>query len=80
MSVSSEKECALPSKTFTLPNILGDIDEDSSIAENALRQIAGVSHVEFNSSTKHVTIEWDEPTSWDDIRRNLEELGYRIDP
>jgi copper chaperone len=67
----------MPRELFTLPNILGDID--LSIAENSLRQINGVQLVEIHPTTKQVTIEWDEPATWEEIQQNLDRLGYTMD-
>jgi copper chaperone len=61
-------------KTFQIVNML--IEEDQRIVENALQQMTGVKRVEAHYPSKHVTIEWQEPATWDDIERTLHKLGY----
>jgi hypothetical protein len=61
-------------KTFQVPTVV--TDEDRSVLENGLRQLPGVRHVEFQPGTKSVSVEWLEPTDWEEIRATLETLGY----
>jgi hypothetical protein len=61
-------------KTVRLTSLVAD--EDVRIMENELRQTTGVESVEFLPETKAVTIQWNDETSWTDLTRKLESLGY----
>jgi copper chaperone len=39
-------------------------------------EIKGVSSVEGDPTSKNVTIEWDAPADWDQIKATLAEIGY----
>lgn len=64
----------MPQKEFQVTGLYGE--QDISILENALQQIANVRLVEFLPETKRVTVEWSAPTEWKDIEAKLETLGY----
>ena len=64
----------MQSATFQLPNV-ADL-QDWEVVENALRQLAGMRRVEVHRPTRLVTVQYADPTSWDDISRTLDGLGY----
>lgn len=64
----------MQSTTFQLPNVADE--QDWEIVENALRQLAGMRYVAVNRPTRLVTVQYADPTSWDDISRTLDGLGY----
>lgn len=64
----------MPSKTFQIPNMLGG--EDLTRVENILRQTNGVQDVNMHPATKEVTVAWNDRASWDEILRNLTDMGY----
>jgi hypothetical protein len=64
----------MQSATFQLPNV-ADL-QDWEIVENALRQLSGMRRVEVHRPTRLVTVQYSDPTTWDDISRTLGSLGY----
>lgn len=64
----------MESKTFTVPNIGCDGCVRTIKAEVA--ELAGVSTVEANKDSKQVTVQWDAPASWDQIKHKLVEIDY----
>lgn len=64
----------MQSTTFQLPNVADE--QDWEIVENALRQLVGMRYVSVNRPTRLVTVQYADPTSWDDISRTLDGLGY----
>ena len=61
-------------KTFTVPNI--SCGHCTHTIEMELSELPGVSHVKAEVTSKQVTVEWEEPATWDKIRTLLEELNY----
>ena len=61
-------------KTFTVPNI--GCDNCVSTIVNELSQKAGVLRVAGDVDTKRVSVEWEEPMTWDVIVETLEEIDY----
>lgn len=61
-------------KTFTVPNISCGHCVHSIKME--VGEIVGVQHVETNQESKRVTVVWNEPASWDQIRDTLVEINY----
>jgi hypothetical protein len=41
-----------------------------------LGELAGVTGVKADTTSKQVTVEWEEPATWDKIRALLEEINY----
>ena len=64
----------MPTKTLRFPSAFGD--EDLDLIENALRQMAGMRDVTMERPMKAATIQWDAPTSWDEVERTVRDLGY----
>lgn len=61
-------------KTFTVPNISCGHCVHSIKME--VGEIAGVQRVEAEQDSKRVTVAWDEPASWEQIRDTLVEINY----
>ncbi len=61
-------------KTFTVPNISCGHCVHSIKME--VGEIAGVQRVEADQESKRVTVVWNEPASWDQIRDTLVEINY----
>jgi copper chaperone CopZ len=62
------------SKTFTVPNI--HCGHCTHTIEMEVGELAGVNHVKAVEATKQVTVEWDEPATWEKIRATLQEINY----
>jgi len=64
----------MSSKTFEVPNI--GCDGCVRTIQNELRQLAGVSKVEGDVDSRRVTVEWDDPATWEKIVETLTEIEY----
>lgn len=62
------------SKTFTVPNI--SCGHCTHTIETELADLAGVTHVKADQASKKVTVEWQDPTNWDQIKALLQEINY----
>lgn len=62
------------SKTFTVPNI--HCGHCTHTIEMEVGELAGVTNVKAVEATKQVTVEWDEPATWEKIRATLQEINY----
>lgn len=61
-------------KTFTVPNISCGHCVHSIKME--VGEIAGVQRVDADQESKRVTVVWDEPATWEQIRETLVEINY----
>ena len=61
-------------KTFIVPNI--SCGHCTRTIESELGELAGVTGVKAEAASKQVTVEWEEPATWDNIRALLEEINY----
>jgi copper chaperone CopZ len=61
-------------KTFQVPAI--GCQGCVNTIVNELNDIAGVEHVEGNKDTRMVTVAWDTPADWDQIKAALVEIEY----
>ncbi|RMF80218.1 MAG: heavy-metal-associated domain-containing protein [Chloroflexi bacterium] len=61
-------------KTFRVPNI--GCDGCVRTVENELSELEGVKTVKAELDSKMVTVEWDNPASWDVIVTTLEAIEY----
>lgn len=64
----------METKTFIVPNI--NCGHCISTIEMELSELEGVINVNANLDTKKVTVEWEPPLEWNDIRELLEDIGY----
>jgi copper chaperone CopZ len=61
-------------KTFTVPNI--SCGHCVHTVKMEVGDIAGVQRVDADQESKRVTVVWDEPASWEQIRDTLVEINY----
>ena len=61
-------------KTFVVPNI--SCGHCTRTIENEVGDLAGVSSVKAEEETKEVTVAWDAPATWDEIKALLVEINY----
>ena len=61
-------------KTFVVPNI--SCGHCTRTIENEVGDLAGVSSVNAVEETKEVTVAWDAPATWDEIKALLVEINY----
>ena len=64
----------MPSKTFIAPNI--SCEHCVRTIQNEVGELDGVTKVVAVQDTKRVTVEWQEPQTWDNIKALLEEINY----
>lgn len=64
----------MQTKTFIVPNI--SCGHCTHTIKTELGELTGVTHVEAEVTSKQVTVEWEEPASWDNIRALLDEINY----
>jgi copper chaperone CopZ len=62
------------SKTFTVPNI--SCGHCTHTIESEVGELAGVTSVKAVEDTKQVTVQWQEPASWETIQALLQEINY----
>jgi copper chaperone len=68
----------MESRTFQVPAI--GCDGCVRTIKNEVGQIAGVQRVEGDVTSKAVTVEWQAPASWEQIRDLLVEIEYAPEP
>jgi len=61
-------------KTFVVPSI--SCDHCVRSIRNELTEIVGVQSIEADASAKVVTVSWQPPATWDEIRARLTEFDY----
>lgn len=64
----------MTSKTFTVPNI--SCGHCTHTIEMEVVELAGVTKVTAIQDTKQVTIEWNDPATWEKIQATLQEINY----
>lgn len=64
----------MTSKMFRVPNI--SCGHCVMTIQREVGELAGVRAVSADEQTKVVTVEWEEPATWDQIRALLEEINY----
>ena len=64
----------MEAKTFKVPNI--GCDGCVSTIKNEVGQLAGVARVDADKDTKVVTVQWQDPASWQAIESKLVEIDY----
>jgi copper ion binding protein len=64
----------MPTKTFSVPNI--NCGHCTRTIERELGDLNGVTNVKAEVESKKVTVEWEEPLTWNDIRELLEDIDY----
>jgi len=64
-------------KTFAVPNIT--CKHCTHTIEMELSELKGVKQVKADLDSKKVTVEWEEPTTWNEIKALLEAINYPPD-
>lgn len=64
----------MSTKTFTVPAI--SCGHCTHTIEMELEELAGVTAVQADESSKQVTVSWQEPASWEKIEALLKEINY----
>jgi copper chaperone CopZ len=60
--------------TVKVPNI--SCDHCANTIKRKLAGVSGVSLVEVDARTRELSVEWDTPARWDDIRQLLYDINY----
>ncbi len=61
-------------KSFIVPNI--SCGHCVNTVKMEIGDIAGVQRVEADQNSKQVTVVWDAPATWEQIRETLVEINY----
>jgi copper chaperone len=64
----------MTTKTFTVPNI--SCGHCTHTIEMEVGELAGVKEVKADEQTKQVTVVYDDPASWEEIKSLLQEINY----
>ena len=64
----------MTSKTFVVPNI--SCGHCTHTIEMEVGDLAGVTSVKADQESKKVTVEWQEPATWEQIEGLLNEINY----
>ena len=64
----------MTTKTFTVPNI--SCGHCTHTIQMELSDLAGVKSVAADEATKQVTVDWEEPATWETIQAVLKEIDY----
>ena len=64
----------MSTKTVIVPNI--SCGHCTHTIEMEVSDVAGVTSVKADEASKEVTVEWDAPATWDEIKALLEEINY----
>jgi copper ion binding protein len=64
----------MDSKTFQVPNI--SCNHCVMTIKREVGDLAGVANVEADADTKQVTVEWNDPANWGQIKDLLQEINY----
>ncbi|HET6444255.1 MAG TPA: heavy metal-associated domain-containing protein [candidate division Zixibacteria bacterium] len=61
-------------RTFTVPNI--SCGHCTHTIEMELSDMAGVTRVVADQGSRKVSVDWEEPATWDKIQSLLQEISY----
>ena len=64
----------MSTKTFIVPNI--SCGHCTHTIEMELSDLEGVTNVKAEQQTKQVTVEWNEPATWNSIEALLQDINY----
>lgn len=64
----------MQTKTVKVPNI--SCGHCVHTIQNEVSELAGVKKVVASQDTKQVTVEWEAPQTWDNIKALLAEINY----
>jgi DNA-binding FrmR family transcriptional regulator/copper chaperone CopZ len=71
---SYEGVLTMTRKTFTVPNI--SCGGCTNTIERKVGELAGVTGIKAERSTKQVTVTWEEPATWEEIQTVLQRINY----
>lgn len=74
LNLSSRRFEPMNSKTFTVPNI--SCSHCVHTIETEVGEIVGVARVKADQETKQVTVDWENPVTWEQIQATLQEVNY----
>lgn len=61
-------------KTFHIPNI--SCDHCVNTIKNELEELEGIAKVEGNPAKKEITVDWENPATFEAIKELLAEINY----
>lgn len=64
----------MSTKTFTVPNI--SCGHCTHTIETEVSELDGVTSVKALQESKQVTVEWQDPATWEQIHALLQEINY----
>jgi copper chaperone CopZ len=64
----------MTTKTFTVPNI--SCGHCTHTVEMEVGELEGVTSVKAEQESKQVTVEWQDPATWEKIEALLQEINY----
>ena len=64
----------MTSKTFVVPNI--SCGHCTHTIEMEVSDLSGVTSVKAEQESRQVTVEWQDPATWDQIEALLNEINY----
>jgi copper chaperone len=64
----------MTTKTFSVPNI--SCGHCTNTIEMEVGEVAGVRTVNAEETSKQVTVEWDNPATWEQIESLLKEIDF----
>jgi copper chaperone CopZ len=64
----------MTTKTFVIPAI--SCDHCVRTVKNEVSDVPGVKSVQADANTKVVTVSWDDPATWEQIKAALTEVDY----
>lgn len=64
----------MQTKTFEVPNI--SCGHCVNAVQNEVSDVAGVASVKADEQTRMVTVQWDAPATWEQIKAVLVEINY----
>jgi copper chaperone CopZ len=64
----------MTTKIFTVPNI--SCGHCTHTIEMEVGELAGVKNVKAEIESRQVTVEWEDPASWERIQAILQEINY----
>jgi copper chaperone len=64
----------MQSKTFEVPNI--SCGHCVMAIQNEVSELNGVRKVQADQDSRMVTVEWDAPATWEQIKATLTEINY----
>ncbi len=64
----------MQTKTFEVPNI--SCGHCVAAIQNEVSELDGVATVQADKDTRMVTVQWDTPATWDQIKALLAEINY----